>query len=219
MSPLRAKIPRTPPQRLRLQHGDVTVWTDPLWRIHRVSGAHPSAWNELRTFGPLSLSRWDPHPPPKQLHTAAGSPVMNRAPAVSYTASNPDTAFAEVFQDRKKIILSPDRVLSGWTPTTGLELLDLVNSDFAIRNKAAHMLAAAPRSTCRAWARTIWEQLGGSIGGLLAPSTMTGGSLVVLFSMSAGAFPSAPAFSRPLDHDDVAGLALRAGCRFHWPVA
>src|SRR5699024_8997670 len=128
-------------------------------------------------------------------------------------------AFAEVFQASKMIILSPDRVLSGWTPTKGLELLDLVNSDFAIRNNAAHMLASAPRSTCRSWARAIWEQLGNSISGLLVPSTMTGGSVIVLFSRSAGSFPNAPTFSRPLDHEDVAGLALRAGSRFDWPVA
>lgn len=219
MTQRRAKVPRTPPHRLHLQREDIAVWTEPLWRIHQVSGPHPSAWNGLRTFGPLALSRWDPHPPPKQLHTAASSGCWNVAPSVSYTASNPDTAFAEVFQDQKMITLSPDRVLSGWTPVKGLDLLDLVDSDFAIRNNAAHMLASAPRSTCRSWARSIWEQLGNSISGLLVPSTMTGGAVIVLFPLSAGSFPNAPAFSRPLDHDDVATLALTAGRRFNWPVA
>lgn len=117
------------------------------------------------------------------------------------------------------ITLLPNRVLSGWTPDKGLDLLDLVNSDFAILNNAAHMLASAPRSTCRCWSRAIWEQLGDSVSGLLVPSTMTGGAVMVLFPMSAGSFPNAPAFSRPLDHDDVATLALTAGRRFNWPVA
>lgn len=218
MTPRRPKVPRTPPGPLHLEPDDVTVWTDPLWRIHRVAGRHPSDWNELRTFGPISTSRWDPHPPPARQHTADSSPYPGLVTGVAYTASTTDTTFAEVFQTQAIITLSPDLALTGWEPTSGLELLDLAHGDFAIRNGAAHALTSAPRSTCRAWARAIWEQHGNSISGLLVPSTMTGEPVIVLFPMAQGMFPPGPAFSRLLSHVDVARLALNAGRRFQWPV-
>lgn len=218
MSPKRLKAPRKPPQQLRLGAGDVAVWSGPLWRIHRVAGRHASAWNEPRAFGPISTSRWDPHPLPRQQHTVSSSPFQGATPGVAYAASNPDTAFAEVFQERGIITLSPHLALTGWEPARGLELLDLAHGDFAIRNGASYALTSAPRSTCRAWARAIWEQHGNSIAGLLTPSTMTGDPVIVLFPMARSMFPAAPGFSRTLNHVDVARLALHAGRRFGWPV-
>lgn len=87
-----------------------------------------------------------------------------------------------------------------------------------MRNGATDTLLSAPRSTCRAWARAIWEQRGGSISGLLTRFTWTGDPVVVLFLMGASHFPVAPAFTRSLDHPDVTTLARRAGRRFGWPV-
>lgn len=211
------KAPRAPKAPLRLGPEDVVAWSAPLWRIHAVAGAHPAAWNELRAFGPVSTCRWDPHPEPRRLHTAAGSPFQGLAPAVAYTAADPDTAFVEV--SRNGIItLSPDRALTAWEPSRPLELLDLAGSDFLMRNGATDALLSAPHSTCRAWARAIWEQLGGSIGGLLTRSTWTGDPVIVLFPAAARHFPPAPAFTRGLDHPDVATLARRAGRGFGWPV-
>lgn len=214
----RPKVPRQPSRELHLDAADITTWSGPLWRIHRVAGRHASAWNDLRTFGPISTSRWDPHPPPPGHHSLTASRLRDQVPGVAYTASAPDTAFAEVFQAHGIIELSPDLALTGWEPTTGLELLDLVGSDFAIRNGASHALVSAPRSTCRAWARAIWEQHGDTISGLLAPSTMTGDPVIVLLPGAHDRFPTAPAFSRPLNHVDVARLALNAGRRFAWLV-
>lgn len=196
----------------------MVAWQEPLWRIHRIAGPHPSAWNELRAYGPISAFRWEPHPPPTGLHTAAGSPFVDLTPAVSYTAGDPSTAFAEVFQGSRIISLTSDRALTAWVPTARLELLDLIDSDFAIRNGAADALSAAPRSTCRAWARAIWAEFGNQVSGLKVRSTMTGDSIVVLFPKAAHTFPVAPAFTRSLDHPDVAALARRAGTRFGWPT-
>lgn len=211
------KAPLSPKAPLRLGPNDVVAWSTPLWRIHAIAGPHPAAWNELRSFGPVAECRWDPHPEPRQLHTAAGSPFRGVAPAVAYTAADPDTAFVEVSQNGI-ITLSPDRALTAWEPRRSLELLDLAGSDFLMRNGATDTLLSAPRSTCRAWARAIWEQHGGSISGLLTRSTWTGDPVIVLFPMAATYFPAAPAFTRSLDHPDVATLARRAGSRFGWPV-
>lgn len=211
------KAPRAPRAPLLTGPGDVVEWSAPLWRIHAIAGSHPAAWNELRAFGPISTCRWDPHPQPRQPHTAVGSPFQGLTPAVAYAAADPDTAFVEVSQNGL-ITLSPDRALTAWEPSRPLELLDLAGSDFLMRNGATDALLSAPRSTCRAWAHAIWEQLGGSISGLLTRSTWTGDPVIVLFPMAANHFPAAPTFTRSLDHPDVATLARRAGRRFGWPV-
>lgn len=211
------KAPRAPKVALQLDPDDVVAWSAPLWRIHAIAGPHQAAWNELRAFGPVSACRWDPHPEPRQLHTAFESPFRALTPAVAYTAADPDTTFAEESQNGI-ITLSPARALTAWEPDRPLELLDLAGSDFLMRNGATDALLPAPRSTCRAWARAIWEQLGGSVSGLLTRSTWTGDPVIVLFPLAAGHFPAAPALTRSLDHPDIATLARRAGRRFDWPV-
>src|SRR5699024_10710136 len=79
-------------------------------------------------------------------------------------------------------------------------------------------LPQAPRSTCRAWASAIHEQLGERIDGLLVPSTVTGEPMVVLFARSSDAFPIAPSFSRTLEPADVLTLAVRVRRRLGWPI-
>lgn len=123
-----------------------------------------------------------------------------------------------MFQQSRRIDLTDDRALSGWTLQEPLRLLDLASSDWALRNSAAHMLTAAPRSTCRAWARAIHNQLGNRIDGILTPSTITGDPVVVVFDSGGRCFPTAPDFSRSLEHVDVHRAALRAGDRFGWRV-
>ncbi|MGH3492168.1 MAG: RES family NAD+ phosphorylase [Sciscionella sp.] len=166
-----------------------------LWRIHRTQGGHVSDWNQLRTFGPLPSMRYDPHPEPLEqydegvLYAAADHPGV---PALV-------TAVAEVFQATRAIdVDSFAPQLTAWTPTRDLRLLDLTG-DWALGNQAAHSLAHAPRSTCRAWARAIratWPDL----DGLWAPSTMSAGTVVVLWNPAHDSFPATPAFSRPLAH-------------------
>lgn len=217
MSRPRPKAPRTPVGPIRLVEGDIVAWSAPLWRIHAIAGPHPSAWNELRTFGPVSACRWDPHPEPRGMHTESGSPVQGQAPAVAYAAADPDTAFVEV-SPSGVIALSSDRALTGWEPRRPLDLLDLVGGDVLMRHGASDALLSAPRSTCRAWARAVWAEHGSGLDGLHVRSTWTGDPVVVLFPRSLDAFPEAPGFSRTLVHPDVATLARRAGRRFGWPV-
>lgn len=143
---------------------------------------------------------------------------MHATTGVSYTAHDYVTAFAEVFQKERRIDLSPDRTLTGWTPHRRLELLDPTVNDWAIRHQASASLASAPRNICRAWAREIWRQLGPKIDGLLVPSTITGNPVIVLFPRSVSAFPAAPAFSRSLDHGHVAILATRVSQKLRWPL-
>lgn len=203
-----AKNPRLPSAPLTLRPDDIRLWRDAAFRIHSTMGEHPMQWNQLRDFGPLGGMRWDPQPFPRQEHPGAG---------VAYVGTDVTTAFAEVFQSRRAIHLSDTQTLSGWIPTRELRLLDLTGL-WPVRNGASASLHAAPRSTCRGWAREIHRQLGEQIDGLYAPSTMTLTPMVVLYGASMDAFPVAPEFSRPLSHTAVQMLALRASSMLGWPI-
>lgn len=165
-------------------------------------------WDAFRTFGPLSAARYDPHPEPRGEHPGFG---------ITYAAADVTTTVAEVFQDRRTVNASGSLHLTSWTPTRALKLLDLTG-DWALRNGAAHALAAAPRPTCRWWSRSIretWDWL----DGLWAPSTLTGRPMVALYEPAGDSFPPAPAFTRPLDNDVVwdivADAAVAIGYQQH----
>lgn len=208
MSP---KNPRTPPGPLHIRDSDIVTYrtTSSLFRIHTVQGRHPMSWDDLREFGPLRQMRWDPHPSPLGVHPGVG---------VAYCATDPTTAFAEVFQSRRVIRATSYQALSAWSPRRDLRLLDLTGV-WAARNGASASLHAAPRSTCRSWAQAIHDQLSEMrVDGLYVPSTMTLSPMTVLFSAANTSFPAAPHMSTLLS--DVPGriLARKAARTLGWPV-
>lgn len=206
-----AKNPRTPGA-LTIDISDLHTFdtTRPLFRIHTIKGNHPMAWNGLREFGPLELARWDPHPPPRQHHPGVG---------VTYCATDPITAFAEVFQNRRRIRVTSTQAITAWFPIRPLRLLDLTGL-WATRHGASASLSSAQKSTCRNWAHAIHHHQGGpTLDGLYALSTMTHQPMVVLFSPAASAFPSAPQFSQLLSHPAAQMLAVRASHKLGWPVS
>jgi len=213
VSPKHPKNPLFPKIPLTTEHQHLITYDQALWRIHTTVGTHPSAWDELRNYGPISRFRWDPHPSPTQQHSEVG---------VSYTATGYATAFAEVFQDDQAITLSASRALSGWYPSRPLTLLDLVKSDWAVHHGASASLPQATKNICRNWSHNIWEQLGNGsdalLDGLYVPSTKLGDSMVVLFPRAKDAFPVAPNFSRALNHAAVAAMAVAAASRLRWPI-
>lgn len=166
---------------------DVSV---PLWRIHRTAGEHVLPWDGCRTYGPVPTGRYDPHPDPPGEHPGCG---------VTYAAADLRTALAESFQRSRTVNVHGDApYATSWAPVRPLRLLDLTG-DWALRNGAAHALAYAPRSTCRAWSRAIhasWDDL----DGLWAPSTLDATPILALYEQAHSAVPAAPAFSRPLAH-------------------
>ncbi|MCA0295068.1 MAG: RES family NAD+ phosphorylase [Actinobacteria bacterium] len=194
----RPKVPRTPPASLVHDADDILTVRPLLWRIHRTRGDHVLAWNQLRSFGPLPTMRYDPQPEPAAPSTEG----------VLYAATSLAIALAETFQATRVVdTRSFGPQVTAWTPTRELRLLDLSGS-WALRNGAAFALATAPKSTCRAWARRIrstWPDL----DGLSAPSTMTGGTNVVLWNPARSSLPAAPEFSRPFAEPTVRAIAAR----------
>lgn len=195
-----------PPARFTFAATDEISYTGPLWRIHRLTGPYRQRWNELRTHGPLA-SRWDPHPEPTGEHAPTG---------VIYTAIDVVTAVAEVFQHTRAIDPGPERALSGWIPSTPLQLLDLTG-DWPLVNGASASLHAATKATCRAWARAL-HTARPDLHGLHVSSTMTGVPMVVLFDSATATFPDDPGFSRALNHPACAPYLAAAADRLQWPT-
>ena len=196
------KVPRIPPAVLVHDPGDILTVRPLLWRIHRTQGAHVLAWNQLRSYGPIPTMRYDPQP----------EPAAPSAEGVLTTATSLATALTETFQVTRVVdSRSFGARVTAWTPTRDLRLLDLTGG-WALRNGAAFALATAPKSTCRAWVRRIratWPDL----DGLWAPSTMTGGTNVVLWNPARTSFPAAPDFSRPLADPTLRAIAARIARR------
>ncbi len=162
----------------------------PVWRVHRTSGAHVLAWNELRTFGFLPTMRWDPHPAPA---------TEQRDFGVLYAAGDIATCLAEAFQAGRRVdTTAGDPALTMWTPARTLRLLNITDT-WPIRNGAAAALDSGPRSTCRAWAHAI-HQTWPDLDGIYTRSTMTGRPSVVFWHNASDAIPTAPEFSRELAH-------------------
>lgn len=185
----------------------VTVETV-LWRVHRSTGPHVTAWNALRHVGPVATCRYDPHEPP----TGPG-----KADGVSYLATTAQTALAEAFQARRLL----DRhtgapSLIGLRLTRTVHLLDLSRS-WPTRAGASQAINSGRRDTARAWARAIRTAFP-TLDGVWYPSSMDGGSgCLALWTPTADALPPAPVLSRPLTDpslaDRLAGAADRLGYR------
>src|SRR5882757_9049938 len=138
-----------------------------LARVYYTSSAHPLAWSQFRSFGPLNF-RWDHH-----LTTVAGEP-RDQERAVYYAAANAVTCLAEVFQATRRI----DRVYQApwlvvFNTLRPLLLLDLTG-DFATRMGASMAIHSGSRGRARGWARDLYDAYP-EIQGILYAASMHGG--------------------------------------------
>lgn len=204
------KLPLPPPtEQLRYRHEHLfkVDHSTVLWRVHRTSGAHVVAWNQLRYWGPSTTMRFDPHDPPAR--------TQDRG--VSYTALAVPTVLAEVFQQRRVINTRRGTpYLTAWNPARTLTLLDLTGT-WPVFTGASHVVNTGRRDHCRAWARAIhsaWPEL----DGLWHRSAMTGGDAVTLFTAAAKSFPSRPVLSMALAHPGLRAHLLDAAAQIKYRV-
>jgi len=192
-----AKLPDPPPLADLTTHSPdlhQLSTTRVLWRIHNTTGAHVTAWNALRHYGPIASCRFDPHDPPPREQPTIG---------VSYLAASVPTALAERFQQTR--IINTRRgapYLTAFTMTRPLQLLDLTHG-WPLTAGASHTINTGPKHRTRAWARAFlaaWPDL----DGLLSQSALTGSPCITLFSPTTNALPVTPLFSEPLDHPGLA---------------
>jgi hypothetical protein len=172
-----------------------------LWRIHRTTGPHVMAWNELRRFGPISTCRFDPHPdgPPRQ-HPGVG---------VLYAAGDLPTALAEVYHTTRAIdVVSGAPAAAAFRLRRPARLLDLTGG-WPLRAGASHVINSGRRAATRAWARAFlatWPDL----DGLWHTSSLTGQPCVTLYTAASDALPTTPAHTFGLNDTDYLNWVLVA---------
>jgi len=181
------KLPE-PPARLTLPAITTTLPAGTtVWRIYFTGGAHPAVWDTFRFFGP-TLSRFDHHDPPPHV----------QAQGILYTASEPTTCLAELFQMTRII----DRVSHGpWL--VGLELQrDVVHLDLTGRwptqAGASMAIHSGPRPRAQRWSRAIYAAYPHVEGLLYASSMHANQPAAALYERARAALPATPVFNRAL---------------------
>lgn len=202
------KLPRQPRVPLTCETSDLFTLDIRalLWRVHPTTGTYVLPWNKLRCHGPTP-SRFDPQPEPPRLSVRG----------VSYASTDIATALAEVFQATRAIdTVTAGRHLTGWSPIRPLRLLDLTG-DWPLRHGASQVLTSGPKSSCRAWARAIYDAFP-DLDGLRSRSSLRDGDVVVLWTPARDSFPPVPAFSRPLSAPGLRERIWTAAARIGYDV-
>lgn len=197
------KVPAQPPHSFTTEARHLrTLGTDIiLWRIYRTAGLHALPWDALRHYGPVRGQRWDPHEPFRGVGVDAGiafGPEASVDPdsSVLYAATDPTTAFGEVYQARRIIARSEGGpALVAWQPARPLVFLDLT-TNWPVLNGASAAIMMGDKRATQAWARAIHLRLGGRIDGLYAQSSITNEPVVTLFNRAETqpSFPRRPRF-------------------------
>lgn len=163
---------------------------EPLWRVYFRSGAHPSRWNQFRTFGPTD-ARFD--------HRLEDRTDGQRA--VMYLAQSPVTCLAEAFQ-KTRTIHRADRkpALVGFAVTSSLKLVDLTGA-FPTRVGASMGLMTGARSVARNWARALYAAYP-EAQGFRYPSSMHANAVAIVLNDRADkpkVLPRSPGFHKTLN--------------------
>lgn len=178
-----------------------------LWRIHSTAGLFPTAWDELRHYGPLPGARWDHHPEPAGEYPQLG---------IAYLGFDPLTCLAEVFQDERSINTRDGQYLTGIRLHRKLTLLDL-STDWFLRigGTSGSVIGSGhdAKETSRSWARLLYSTWP-AFDGMVAPSAIVPGREIVAI-WKGSAFPESPSLSERLDSpiilNDISNLAETIG--------
>lgn len=173
-----------------------------VWRIYFRGGNHPTTWSEFRHVGPLD-TRFDHH---------LGDQPTNQDRAVMYTADDPVTCFAEVFQKTRVINRwHKEPWLVGFAVAAAIDLLDLTGS-FATRAGASMGLMTGARSVSRQWAQGFYDAYP-ALAGLCYPSSMHANQPAMVLTERAHALsiiPAHPSFHRALSDPAILTILKNA---------
>jgi hypothetical protein len=178
-----------------------------LWRVYFAGGAHPTAWDGFRFFGPTP-SRFDHHDPPPRAQPRG----------VIYAAREPTTCIAEVFQATRVI----DRASrSPWLVAFDLKkevvLLDLTGP-WPTAAGASMAINTGQRPRARRWSRAIYAAYAAVEGLLYASSMHANRPAVTLYERAQPALPAAPVFHRALSDPALLHRLSAAAARLGYRI-
>lgn len=169
-----------------------------LARLYFRGGAHPTAWNAFRHFGPVATARFDHQlPPPREQERA-----------ILYAAVHAATCLAEVFQNTRVV----DRYhaepwLVGLVCAAPIRLLDLTGAWPTVAG-ASQAIASGPRPRAQRWSRAIYAAYP-HLDGLWYGSSMHANQpAVALYERAAGRLAPTPLYHRALA-DPLLTLEIR----------
>lgn len=174
------------------------------WRIHATSGTYPMAWDGLRTYGPMSNARWNPHPEPISEHAPLGA---------AYLGFDLLTFLAEVFQDGRFVDVENNRPYICVFETNAETMLLDLSTEWLGKIGGTSAMALGPKTITRQWARafhTQWPNLDGIItGSAVVPSR----EIVSIWNTKT--FPPSPvlaeALNSPALSSDITAIAASLG--------
>jgi len=171
-------------------------------------GAHPTAWNRFRHWGPAPNMRFDHHSPP----------ARTQVRGTVYGALRVYTCFAEVFQETRTIERSRNRPwLVGLKLARAVSLLDLT-STWPTKAGTSMVVNSGRRDRARAWSLRIYEDYP-MIDGLYYPSSMDSNQpAVALYERALGALPARPLFHRALADPALNSAIVKAALLFNYGV-
>ncbi len=188
------KLPKSPGiRRMREEGAEETVLREGtlLFRVFFQGGEHPVAWDELRSFGPLTSARFDHHPSPQRDHPDLG---------ILYGAREVKTCVAEVFQQTRNINLRRRGPwLAGFELARDVRLLDLLGR-WPTRMGASTEISSGRRSVVRGWSKDIHAAYPQLHGVLYGSSMNAYREADALYERGASALPTRPVLHEPLTH-------------------
>ncbi len=160
-----------------------------LWRVYLAGGAHPTAWNAFRFFGPTH-ARFDHHDLPRGVRATK---------AILYAADDLTTCLAEVFQ-AKRIInrTSSSPRMVGFDLARDVALLDLTGL-WPTQAGASMAISSGRRDRARQWSRTIYAAYPNVEGLFYGSSMHANRPTVALYERAQTALPRTPVLDRSLD--------------------
>jgi hypothetical protein len=158
------------------------------WRVYFAGGAHPTAWDECRYYGPTT-SRFDHHDVPARIQSKG----------ILYAARDPRVCLAEAFQETRLI----DRTgrqpwLVAFELTRDVSLLDLTGvwPTLAGASMAIH---SGQRPRAGRWSRAIHAAYPDVEGLLYCSSMYKNAHSLALYERAKSALSLAPVFHRALN--------------------
>jgi hypothetical protein len=207
-----AKLPEPPPGHQLAEHVAADVETlsagTLLWRVYFRGGRGPSAWNQLRSFGPVATGRFDHHDPPPH----------DQDRAILYAAVAGPTCLAEVFQETRVIDRNRNQPwMAAFAIESPLDLLDLTGN-WPTRARASMAINTGPRPRAQRWARASYDAYP-QLHGILYPSSMDANRpAVALFERALPAMPARPRLHRALAAPPLLVPITNAAARFGYAV-
>lgn len=176
-----------------------------VWRVYFRAGAHPTTWDQMRSFGPTGL-RFDHHLPSQRAQKRA----------ITYLAENGLTCLAEVFQSTRLIDRHRKNPwLAGFALQRKVTLLDLTGL-WPTKAGASMAISAGPHAIARKWSQAIYTAFP-EIEGLYYSSAMHANHpAIALYERAQDVLPKTPFFNRALRDPGLLTPLINTACDLNY---